>query len=230
MLSGLPHNSGIPLTGPGICQQLRNPLVANATLRALLVSLDKWVTDAVKPPKNALPRRSNGTLVLSLPQVGVGFPNIPGVTYNGRLHEGDLLDFGASFDNGILTTVPPILLGSPYPALVPSTDEDGNDVAGVRMVEIEVPLATYTGWGLRAGPAAGDGCDAAGQKINFPQTKAERVTSGDPRRSIEERYPHHEKYVTEVTRAATKLQKEGFLLDEDLRRYVEAAEASTIGK
>jgi hypothetical protein len=98
------------------------------------------------------------------------------------------------------------------------------------MVEIEVPVATYTGWGLRAGPAAGDGCDAAGQEIDFPQTAAERMTTGDPRRSIEERYPDHEKYVTEVTKAAKRLQQKGFLLDEDVRRYIEAAEASSIGK
>jgi hypothetical protein len=64
-------------------------------------------------------------LVQSLPQSAVGFPDIPGVTYNGRLHEGDLFDFGPFFDQGILTILPPTLLGSPYPALVPKTDVDG---------------------------------------------------------------------------------------------------------
>src|SRR6266849_3548952 len=172
LLSSLPHSAGIGPTGLGICQQPRHPLVANPPLRALLMALDAWVTHDTKPPQTAIPRRSNGTLVPALPQVGMGFPNIPGVTYNGRLHDGDLFDFGPFFDDGILSVVPPVLLGSPYPALVPRTDHDGNDIAGVRMVEIEVPVDTYTGWGLRAGPAAGDGCDAAGQKINFPQTKA----------------------------------------------------------
>jgi len=136
--------------------------VANRPLRALLVALDEWVTHHTKPPKSDVPRRSNDTLVPSLPQVDEGFPDIPGVTYNGRLHEGDLFDFGPSFDQGILTVVPPVLLGSPYPALVPKTDADGTDIAGVRLPDVTVPLATYKGWGLRAGPAAGDGCDAAG--------------------------------------------------------------------
>jgi hypothetical protein len=160
----------------------------------------------------------------------MGFPKIPGVTYNGRLHEGDLFDFGPFFDEGILTAVPPVLLGSPYPTLVPKTDDDGNDIAGVRMVEIEVPVATYTGWGLRAGPAAGEGCDAAGQMIDFPRTKAERLATGDPRRSIEERYPDHEEYIKKVTKAAKKLHKKGFLLEEDVLRYIDAAGTSDIGK
>jgi hypothetical protein len=229
LLSSLPHSAGIGPTGLGICQQPRNPLVANATLRALLVALDEWVSHGEKPPKNAVPRRSNGTLVPSHPQAGMGFPNIPGVTYNGRLHEGDLFDFGPSFEEGILS-VPPFLLGSPYPALVPKTDQDGNDIAGVRMVEIEVPVATYTGWGLRAGPAAGDGCDAAGQKIDFAQTEAERLATGDPRLSIEERYPTHEAYAKKVRHAARRLYHRGLLLEEDVQRYVAQAEASGIGR
>jgi hypothetical protein len=229
LLSSLPHSAGIGPTGLGICQQPRNPLVANATLRALLVALDEWVTHDEKPPENAVPRRSTGTLVPSLPQAAMGFPNIPGVTYNGRLHEGDLFDFGPSFEEGILS-VPPVLLGSPYPALVPKTDQDGNDIAGIRMVEIEVPVATYTGWGLRVGPAAGDGCDAAGQQIDFAQTEAERLATGDPRLSIEERYPTHAAYVKKVTHAARRLYHRGLLLEEDVQRYVEQAEASSIGK
>src|SRR6185503_7447931 len=103
---------------------------------------------------------------------------------------------------------------SPYPTFVPATDEDGNDVAGVRIVEIEVPTATYTGWGLRAGGAADDGCDAFGPKIDFPKTVEERLATGDPRRSLEERYPNHDAYVARVIRAAERLREKGFLLDE----------------
>ena len=230
-LSSLPHNGGIgTLTTPGICQQPRNPLVANRSLRALLVALDEWVTHRTKPPKSEIPRVANGTLGPALPQADMGFPDIPGVTYNGRLHEGDLFDFGPSFDQGILTVVPPVLLGSPYPVLVPKTDTDGNDIAGIRLPEIAVPVATYTGWGLRAGPAAGDGCDAFGQKIDFPQTEADRVATGDPRLSIEERYPTHKKYVKEVTHAAEQLRHRRLLLEEDVQRYIEEAEASSIGR
>jgi Alpha/beta hydrolase domain len=231
LMSSLPHSAGIGPTGPGICQQPRNPLVANPALRALLVALDKWVSAAQEPPASRLPRRADGMLVPPLPQAGVGFPNIPGVKYNGRMHTGDLFDFGSQLDQGILTSLPPALRGTPYRALVPKTDADGNDIAGIRLPEVAVPLATYTGWGLRANPPGGDdGCDAFGQKIDFKQTKAERLAAGDPRPSIEERYPNHWKYVIAVAHAANRLYLQHLLLGEDVLRYIDAAAKSSIGK
>ena len=178
-----------------------------------------------------MPRRGDGTLVPALPQAGVGFPGIPGVTYNGRTTTGDLFDFGPLFGQGILTTLPPLLLGSPYPVFVPTTDADGNDVAGIRLPDVAVPLATYSGWNLRAASfAGGDLCDQSGQKIDFAQTMAERVAAGDPRLSIEERYPNHGTYVSAVARAANRLHRQRFLLDEDVERIIEAAAESSIGK
>ena len=228
LFSSLPH---APLTGTGICQQPRNPLVPNAGLRALLVDLDDWVTAGTEPPASRVPRRADGTAVLALPQDGVGFPTIPGVTYNGRTTTGDLFDFGPLFGQGILTTLPPLLLGSPYPVFVPSTDADGNDVAGIRLPDVAVPVATYSGWNVRAAAFAGDDlCDAFGQMIGFEQTRAERLAVGDPRLSIEERYPNHGTYVSEVARAASGLQKDRLLLDEDVERYIGAAAESRIGK
>jgi hypothetical protein len=231
LMSSLPHSAGIGPTGPGICQQNRNPLVANVVLRALLVDLDEWVSKGKEPPASRLPRIANGTLVPPLPQAGVGFPSIPGVIYNGRIHTGDLFNFGPLFRNGILTILPPILVGTPYPALVPKTDSDGNDIAGIRLPEIAVPVATYTGWGLRAfPPGANDGCDAAGQKIDFARTSVQRLSTGDPRLSIEERYPNHGKYVSAVAHAANELHRDRLLLDEDLQAYIDAAAQSAIGK
>jgi hypothetical protein len=178
-----------------------------------------------------MPRRADGTLVPPLPQDGVGFPVIPGVTYNGRMHTGDLFDFGPLVDQGILTVLPPTLLGRPYPALVPKTDADGNDIAGIRLPEVAVPLATYTGWGLRAFPAgANDGCDAAGQVIAFAPTQADRLATGDPRPSIDERYPDHAAYVSAVTRAANELRQQRLLLDDDVEAYIAAAEKRTLGR
>ena len=228
LLSSLAH---IPMNGHGICQQPRNPLVPNPILRARLAALDKWASEGQMPPRSRVPQRSDGTLVPALSQEGVGFPQIPGVTFNGLTTTGDLLDHGPFFDEGILTTVPPFLVGSPYPVFVPRTDADGNSIAGIRLPEIDVPLATYTGWALRATPFAGDDlCDAFGQKIDFRQTQADRLAVGDPRLSIEERYPTHEKYVAAVTRAAMLLYRQGLMLDEDVQRYIAAAEASTIVK
>ena len=225
LFSSLAH---VPATGPGMCQQPRNPVSPNPGLRALLVALDEWVTRGVEPPRNRVPERLNGTLVSSLPQELAGFPHIPGIKYNGLLHTGDLFDFGSSFDNGILTTVPPAIKDSVYPALIPQTDSDGNDIAGIRLPDIAAPLATYTGWALRAGPAADDGCDPFGQQIAFPQTRADRLAKDDPRLSIEERYKDHDGYVKAVRNAVQRLVSRRFLLREDADEYIRAAELSSV--
>ena len=68
---------------------------------------------------------------------------------------GDLFDYGPSFDEGILMTLPPYLVDSPYPVFVPRTDDDGNDIAGIRLPEIAVPLATYTAGGCELPPLQG---------------------------------------------------------------------------
>ncbi|MGH9719374.1 MAG: alpha/beta hydrolase domain-containing protein [Bryobacteraceae bacterium] len=227
-LAGIPH---VASTTRGICQQPGNPLVPNPAIRALLLALDEWISDDQLPPESRVPRRGDGTLVPSLPQEGVGFPRIPGVTYSGLMTTGDLFEFGASFNYGILMVLPPIFRGSPYPGFVPRTDIDGNGFAGVRLPQIAVPLATYSGWSLRAVEFGGDDlCDHFGQGIDFPQTAAERVTTGDTRLSIEERYPNHGKYVSAVADAANELLKQRLLLPEDVERYIEAAAQSGVGK
>jgi hypothetical protein len=196
----------------------------------LLVELDDWVSRSHEPPASLIPRLDQNTLVPSLPQSGAGFPNIPGVTYTGLSHTGDLFDFGPDYaTKGIWSTVPPVLLGTPYRILVPKTDPDGNDLAGLRQVEVAVPTATYTGWNTRSGVASPDGCDASGMMLAFPKTRAERLASGDPRLSIEERYPDHLSYVAAVSEAAWGIRATGFLLEEDVLRYIAEAQASSIG-
>jgi hypothetical protein len=230
LVASLPHNGGTPAGGVGYCQLERNPLVANRVLRALLVDMDAWVTKGTEPPKSRLPRVADGTLVKSA-QSDVGFPDIPKVVYNGRMHNGDLFDYGPDFGKGIMTVLPPRLVGTPYPALVPKTDSDGNDVAGIRLPEVAAPTATYTGWGLRAVPAgANDSCDHFGQKIAFAKTRAERAASGDPRPSLEERYASHDDYVAKVTQAAMALKNDRLLLDDDVQDYVKKAQDSAVGK
>jgi hypothetical protein len=225
----LPHSAGIGPVGSGICQQPRNPLVANAGLRALLVALDEWVSAGTEPPASRVPRLADGTLVPSLPQSAMGFPNIPGVTYNGLMTSGDLFDYGMGFEQGILTTVPPRLLGSPYPALVPKTDANGNDIAGIRLPEIAAPLATYTGWGVRASAFAGDDlCDAAGLMSPLRRTQAERIAAGDPRPALEVLYGDHWGYVLRVANSALELYQQRFMLWDDVYRTFAEAAASNV--
>lgn len=76
--------------------------------------------------------------------------------------------------------------GPIYPSFVPKTDSDGNDIAGIRLPELTVSLATYTGWGLRSGVWANDGCESSGQYIPFKATAADRMAAGDPRPSVQE--------------------------------------------
>jgi hypothetical protein len=223
LLASLPHGAG---NGPGICAQPRNPLRPNGALRALLVDLDAWVTAGTAPPADRIPRVADGTLATPMPQEEAGFPRIPGVVYNGVHHTGDLWDFGPDFDKGILSMLPPRLVGTPYPIFVPKVDADGNDIAGVRLPEVVVPVATYTGWALRADGL--DGCDAAGQKIAFAKTRAERLAAGDPRPSLEERYADHDAYVNAVIAAAQALKAERFLLDEDMATAIAAAQAASV--
>jgi alpha/beta hydrolase family protein len=230
LLSSLPHIAGIV---PGICQQPQNPLAPAPVLRALLVDMDEWMTNGTPPPDNRVPTRTDGTLAPSLPQSGMGFPHIPGVTYNGILHTGDLFNFGPQFQAGILNVLPPPLVGTPYPVFVPETDADGNDIAGIRLPDVSVPLATYTGWALRASAPGDpvpivDGCDALGQRIPFPKTQADGLATGDRRLSIQERYPDHATYVNLVTQAAQQLAAQRLLLDLDVQAYISAAVAATV--
>ena len=122
--------------------------------------------------------------------------------------------------------------GPVYPSFVPKTDKDGNDIAGVRLPDVTVPLATYTGWALRAGPQVNDGCEGTGQYIPFPKNKADRQATGDPRRSVEERYPSFEKYFNQIERAVDDMVKDRLLLCEDaddqIERLVQAGLAAGV--
>jgi hypothetical protein len=223
-ISSEQHGTGNP-TRKGNCQQLQNPLDSAPVLRALFVALDEWSTKGIAPPPSAVPRLGDGTLVPPLPQTKAGFPKIPGVTYTGLMTTRYLFNYGADFyRTGIMTINPPAVApplfdnprnGPIYPSYVPKTDADGNDIAGVRLPDVTAPLATYTGWALRAGPQANDGCEAAGQYIPFPKTKAERTASGDPRLSIEERYPSFSAYSSAIEKALDNMIARRLMLPED---------------
>lgn len=226
------HQHGVGNAGTrGSCQQPGNPLNFAPIERALWEALDLWSTQGVLPPPTSVPRLDDGTLVPALPQSTVGFPKIPGVTYNGLKSTRYLLDYGPDFyRTGIMTINPPAITppvfenpgnGPIYPTYVPKTDEDGNDIAGIRLPDVSVPLATYTGWSLRAGAQAGDGCEGAGQMIAFAKTKADRLATGDPRLSIEERYGSLEAYAAKARNAVDDLVSRRLMLVEDARPAID---------
>jgi len=238
LMSGLSHGVG-DITDKGSCQQFTNAVSPYAAHRALLLALDEWVSQGTKPPKSEVPRHANnavfavpqpGSQTGVVPQAALGWPTIPGVTYTGVITTRYLLDFGPDFDNGILSNYPPSVVGRPaYPIFVSKVDKDGNELAGVRLPPVEAPIATTTGWALRAAAFGGpDGCESDGQHIPFKTTKAERLAAGDPRLSLQERYKDHDGYVKAVTKAAQKLEKQRFLLPADVQGYIDEAQASNV--
>jgi len=232
-LSSFQHGGNNPpdvFPGPaGICQSPTNPNYHGPTVRALLMALDAWVDSGMKPPKSRYPSVKDGTLV-PLDEARRAFPQIPGVNFPTVVNELELLNYGPLFDSegGRLTLLPPAL-GPSYPILVPKPDDDGLDIAGIRPMEIRVPLGTNTGWNVRApGFRAPNLCGLSGSFTPFAQTKADRQASGDSRKSLEERYRDHDRYVRAVEKAAKDLMKEGFLLQEDADRFISAAAASGV--
>jgi len=220
LIASAPHGNSIDaVPGPtAYCQQLSNPLHVGESMRALLHALDRWVSEGVEPPHSRFPSRSEGTLVTPDP-AGMSFPSIPKLTYNGRVNGLRVTDYSAQ----------PPREGKAYPVFVPRVDVDGNDLAGIRMPAVEVPRATYLGWNHRRdGFAEGELCSLTGSSIPFAETRAERKASGDPRLSIEERYPAHEAYVDKVKEAVNRLLEDRLLLEEDAKRIVERAKQSPI--
>jgi Alpha/beta hydrolase domain len=201
------------------------------TARALLIALDAWADQGREPPRSNYPRVQSQTLV-TLDEYRATFPAIPGVELPTALNELELLDFGPEFNSegGRLTVLPP-LLGPRYTVLVPKPDQDGLDIAGIRPIQIRAPLGTNTGWNLRApGFRETDLCFLTGSYIPFATTEAERLASGDPRESLEERYGDHAGFVRAVRRAALQLLRQGFLLLEDANTFITAAEESDVLK
>ena len=217
-----PASSG----NPGMCKVVQNPAPFFETRRALLVALERWVLDDIPPPPSKYPRIADGTLV-DWSAKSIGWPSIPGFTFPEVISGLTLRDFGPEFDarriSGITTIEPPVL-GSAYRMLAPKVDSDGNEIGGIRSTTIQVPLGTYTGWAVRrAGFGEGDLCGLTGSYMPFKATRAEHIAAGDPRLSLEERYPDKVTYANQVEAAANSLVRQGYLLPEDATRLINAA-------
>lgn len=212
---------------PGICQQPRNTLEDRGpVLRAMLLHLVDWVKHDKTPPPSRHPRLEDHTLV-SFDAWKGQFPKIPGCQLPTQAYQPSRLDFGPRFySEGIADIIPP-KVGKPFRTLLPAVNADGNETSGIVLPEVAVPRGTYTGWNLRS-PQAGAEMMLSpldGMFLPFAKTKAEREKTGDPRLSLEERYPTREAYLARVAEAAKKLHEEGFLLEEDVVRIIERASA-----
>jgi hypothetical protein len=214
-------------------QQKANPNPIQWYWRALITDMDQWVKDGKMPPSSTYPKIAEKTLV---PLADWKFPKISGVNTPHEVSLAYHLDFalevfgpppgkeGDSKQPQIAwVTVEPPQVGQPFGVLVPQSDSDGNDLSGVRLPELQVPLATYTGWNLRD-PSIG----APDQRVSFlgswiplAKTAEERKKTGDPRLSIAERYKSQQEYMSKFEQAAKNLIEQRFLLQEDLPAILE---------
>ena len=236
LLSSLEHSvCGSPANSPGICRQPRNTLDASPVLRALFIALDEWVT-GTEPPPSMVPSVNAGTAVFvqsteysclgigTVSPTALGWPAIPNIAYTGVATVRNEMDFGLQSVMGVITVIPPRPTGNLYPCFVPKVDADGNEIAGIRLPLVAVPVATYTGWSVRADQFGGpDGGENFGQEIPFVANRVERESTSDPRQSLQERYGNREAYVLAVTYTAQALVKRRLLLPEDAQAYVEEA-------
>ncbi|MFC1618800.1 alpha/beta hydrolase domain-containing protein [Candidatus Neomarinimicrobiota bacterium] len=187
--------------------------------RALLTALDEWVTEGVEPPESQVPKISDGTLV-DLESWKKAFPHIPDMDRGTppSYYRPYRLDPGPRWaSEGIMDYVPP-KTGPHYAALVPQVDKDGNELAGIRLPEIAVPLATYAGWTMRPLWYSRTLGRNTGRIWPLASTKKERKREGDPRKSVAERYKTKEDYLAPMTKNLDELRKQRFLLEEDYER------------
>ncbi len=215
--TGLQHFPGSfpPEKGTGdlLGQQPESPLPIKYFWRAMIANMDTWVRSDTLPPPSNYPKIADGDLV---PLSEYKFPLIPGVNPPHEATQAYRLDFGPNWQQGILTIQPP-RVGPAFPALVPQVDADGNERDGVRLPEITVPLATYASWNLRDASIGAPGQRVAFEAsyLPFPRTAADRQKTGDPRKSIAERYTDREDYLTRYKAAVDDLVQQRWILPED---------------
>jgi hypothetical protein len=233
--AGAPHNGGrggfdhLTPDAQG-CMLSSNPNPASDTSRAILAALVDWVTKGGEPPPSIYPTLASGALITPA-AYDEAFPKIAGAprpAYSPTYQ----YDLGRGFDyadlTGAMTVTPPRVIKA-IPQLVPRVDADGNERDGIRSPLISAPLGTYVGWNITAsGFEKGRFCGNTGGYVPFATTKAERLAKGDPRPSLEERYPSHATYVAKVKAQADSLVAQRYMLAADAVRIVAEAQAAKI--
>jgi hypothetical protein len=201
---------------------LGNPVDFRFTLRALALHLVRWVDEGEEPPASRVPTVGAGTLV---PPAALAFPAIAGLVPPRVVHLAYRADYGPRFHTeGIVDNQPPAL-GSAFASLVPQVDGIGNELGGVRGVELRVPLATYTPWAPRVGlPGPEDELrDFVGTVTPLPMTGEVARDAADSRPSLQALYGSRGAYVRRVEAAVASLIREGFLLEEDAGQVIARA-------
>lgn len=99
-------------------------------------------------------------------------------------------------------------------------DGFGNVIGGLRLPQLQVPVATYTGKGNKPAPedgATGAFCVLFGTVKPFDQA------------TVNELYPTHGDYVQQIKTSVAALEQKGFLRPYDAKEAIRTAENSDIG-
>ncbi|MEM7368531.1 MAG: alpha/beta hydrolase domain-containing protein [Bacteroidota bacterium] len=222
-VGAFPPSSALPYDSVGSVAFRGNPLDFSGNYRALIMRLASWVQGSRRPPSSRYPTLADRTLVAV---EELNLPNIPEFEAFPVAHEAYRADYGPRWQAGIIDIQPPNL-GNAYPSRVPQIDRYGNEIDGVRNVELRVPLATYFSWHVRNQMAGGNGelTDFRGTFIPLSNNNKQKKATGDSRPSISALYRNKNQYMVRVEGAMAELKAEGFLLDRDkdhIRRRAEA--------
>jgi hypothetical protein len=189
-------------------QNLENPLDFRWAMRSLLVAFHQWLKDGIEPPASAFPSRAQGELAslaeLKYPR-DIRPPKWPRVP--------EVLDFGPDLLTKGIVTIEPPKKGKAYTIFLPKVDGDGNEVSGVRMPEIDVPLGTYAGWNLR-GPSIG----APDRMIAFTGSFFPFAAP-----EAKKRYGSKKAYLDKIRVAADGLVAKRYALPNDVEKMVDRA-------
>ncbi len=220
-IAGAQHTPGRLPPARTTTANLSNPEDYRFALRALLKDFQAWLKDGTPPPASRYPLRETHELV---PVAGLHFPAIPGAHLPTAAHRAYRVDYGPAFAaQGILTEPPAV--GASFPLLVPRVNADGNEISGIHLPEMQVPLGTYTGWNFRTAAmrAPTEMSSFIGSFFPFARTKQERLAQHDPRASIEERYATEDIFLQRITAAARSLVAQRLLLKRDIPAVVARA-------
>lgn len=186
--------------------------------RAALHNLLAWIRDDAEPPPSVYPKGADSTGA-TREAVGSKLSKIPGLVcaQDNLLPRLYVLDLGPHSAIGIGTFLA-AQMDDAYPCLVSDVDQDGNEIGGVPMPDVSVPVATHAGFNVRHPNSGGVGqiLEYVGLSLPFAKDAARRAALRDPRPSITERYGSREEYIQKVREAAEELVQGRYLLEEDI--------------
>jgi hypothetical protein len=201
-----------------------NPTDYRPLMRGLVMALESWAREGREPPPSRFPRIADATLA-DWHVTSSGWRSLTGVSYPEVIHAPQFCDYGPMFlTHRRVTLHPPVVQGA-YRVLVPACGEDNNERGMLQLPTVAVPVATFTGWNLRA-PAIGAPTELlalAGGYIPFARAPRDRRAPDDPRPAILDRYADFDDYLSRYRALVDELISDRYILPEDEAGLIELA-------